>query len=607
MSDQVLGTVTPLDWGVIICYLAVVIGIALVSRKFAVRNLESYFLGGRKMPGWANGFSYAAAALNSDVAPAYIGWTVGTGLFICWFYIGRFGLAFLIGGVLFALFWRRLNLFTSPEFYELRFPGRAGSILRGWIACRSAFIAVVAWSGTGLLGLAKVTGPVIGWDKFQTIAIVVTFVLIYVYLAGYVGVVATDVMHSTVMILASIVLCIFVLVGFGGPAGLYDGVVSTVGAEFLRSTPPISHPELSLMTVIILFIGTGIGYGGDVAPMGGAMEGQRILSSRNGREAVKMYIWTTIILFILLLVLTLPGLAAVALWPDLPTADRAVREEAFGRLLQTYMAPGFLGLALAGLIAAVMSTLSANFNFGSQIVTNDLYRRFIRPDASERHYMIFGRMMLFLICGLAVLVAIKGESIITIAIFMIGLTAAEFTANWAQWWWWRFNSQGRLAASFGGPAIFVFLRLGLTPWLASRGGPVLTEWHAILIAIGLTAILWLTVTLLTPPQDRQVLKDFYLRARPLGFWGPVRRDLGIEDTKLDKSLILSGFGISILGVVWISLGTLFLSNLFVGLYGKAVGLGIPALIVALIFLKLFQWFMSTLISRFDTPIGAAGD
>ncbi|MFA5264778.1 MAG: hypothetical protein WC378_13225 [Opitutaceae bacterium] len=586
-----------LDYLVIGLYMLGTLGIGLYFKRSSGKSMEDFFLGGRRLPGWANGFSLAAACLNSDVAPAYIAWTAGTGLFVCWLYISRFGLALMVGGILFAIFWRKLNLFTSPEFYEMRFPGRIGSLIHIWIAIRSAFIAIVAWSGVGLLGMSKVTEPVFGWSKVQTIVIIVPAVLLYVFTSGYLGVVFTDVFQSLVMIIAGCVLCGFIVYDFHGPAALLKSAVAGGGTEMMNSFPPLDHGELGLVAVIAWFIGTGIGYGGDVAPMSGAMEGQRIFSCRNGREAAKMYIWTEIVLFVLLLTVTLPGLAAVARWPEYHTATRAVRETAFGNLIVTYMPHGLLGLQIAALMAALMSTLSANFNFGAQVVTNDVYKRFMRPQCTDKHYLFVGRMVLFLICGLSVIVALKAESLITVAIFMLGLSSAEYAANWAQWWWWRFNSYSRLAASLGGPLIFLLVRFALAPLLSAHGGPLLSEWYQVLVSIALTTVLWTVVTLLTPPQDEKILMDFYRRAQPLGFWGPIREKLGIKETRQDKTLIATGFGLAVLGTVWIGAVVLGLSNLFVGLYWKMLGFGAVAAVGGWFFFRAFQRFMETLMAR----------
>jgi SSS family solute:Na+ symporter len=153
----------PIDVVIIAGYMAVIIYITWRSRRFAGRSLDNFFLAGRNMPGWMTGFSYAASMLSADSAVAYGGLAVITGVYVCWFYLSRFGIALFLGAVLFAVFWRRLNTFTTLEFYELRFEGRPGTLMRFWLAFRTSLIAMVAWIGISLLALVKISGPVLGW------------------------------------------------------------------------------------------------------------------------------------------------------------------------------------------------------------------------------------------------------------------------------------------------------------------------------------------------------------------------------------------------------------------------------------------------------------
>ena len=404
-------------------YMAALVVMGAVLRRRAGTDMESYFLAGRRMPGWLNGCSYAATCLNADVAPAYTGMTVITGTFICWWYLSRFGLALMIGAVLFAVFWRRLGLVTSPEFYELRFGGRAALTVRTWVALRSAFIAVVAWTGAGLLGMHKVAEPTLGWSLWTTFAVVLPIILFYVLLSGYVGVVISDFFQTLVIIAASLVLLWVVLADFGGPAGLHDALLASFGPEVVSWRPPLRHELLGLLGVIAWTAGTAVGYGGDAAPMSGAMEGQRILSSRDGREAAKMYVWTQVILFFMLLTITLPALGAMVRWPGL--RDGTInRELAYGMLLATYLPAGMLGLAVSGILASIMSTVSSNMNFGAQVFLNDVYKRSIAPAASDRHYLVVGRLVATAIVVLVLVVASTAENVIDIAVFMLGLSSA---------------------------------------------------------------------------------------------------------------------------------------------------------------------------------------
>lgn len=511
------------DYVIIAVYMLGLIGLGLYYRKFAQQSLEHYFLGGRKLKGWISGTSYAVTCMNADVAPAYCGMTVITGIWIYWWYLSRFGLALMIGAILFAVFWRRLKIFTSPEFYELRFSGRTALAMRVWVSVRSAFIAVVAWTAAGLLGMSKVTEALLGWNRWETFAVVLPVILFYVVLSGYMGVVMSDLVQSAVLIGSSLVLMFFVLDDFGGPVGLYQELTTTFGSQVVDWKPPTSHEFLGVVGVIAWTFGTALGYGGDVAPMSGAMEGQRLLSCKNSQEASKMYVWTQVVLFFMLATLTLPALGAMVRWPGLH--DGSINKElAYGLLLGHYLPTGLLGLALVAMLASIMSTVDSNMNFGAQVFINDFYRRIIRRKESMAHYMRVGKVVMFIIMALAVWVATQAQNVIDITVFMLGLSSAEITANWGQWWWWRFNGPARLAASIGGPLIFLFNQFLVFPTFFSLIEDS-TYW-VVLVSMGLTTVLWIVVALLTNPEPEEKLVDFYRTAQPHGLWGPIALKAG---------------------------------------------------------------------------------
>ncbi len=565
-----------IDWAVIGSYFLALVAIGLYYRRFASRSMEDYFLAGRRNSGWANGVSYAAAMMNADVAPAYSGLTAVTGLFICWWYLTRFGLALFIGAMLFAVFWRRLNLFTTPEFYELRFGGLASNIMRTWVAVRSALIAMVAWTGTGLIAMYKIAGPVLGISKTTTLMIVIPIVLLYIGAAGFSGVVATAGLQSLIMFIGSAMLCGIVLYDVGGPAALAHRAQEIAGSQVLQSLPPPEHSVFPLAAAMVYLIGSSIGYGGDTAPLGGAMEGQYLLSSKNTREASKMYIVAEITLFVLLLLVTLPALGAIVDWPGLRdgTLDR---EMAYGLLMAKYLPAGMLGLLFVVMLAAVMSTIGSNLNFGAQVLVSDVYRRYLRPAESDRHYMWIARIATLLILALALLVVYNVNLIFEVAIFMLAFSAAELPANWAQWWWWRFNRWGRLTASFGAPILLLAVRgfggFGEAHRLAFPG--VASDWpwwDQTYLVIAINTVLWITVTLLTPADSREVLERFYLKGRPLGAWGPLRREFDSSESGATRrshsgiGLIAVGLVLALLGAASITLFVLGLSQLYVGIH-----------------------------------------
>ncbi len=572
------------DYVVIVLYLLVLVGFALFMKisKKSGNDTENYFLGGRKIPGWLNGISYAATSMNTDVAPAYSGMTVISGAFIYWWYISRFSIALMIGAVLFAVLWRRLKLITSPEFYEIRFSGDSAVIVRSWVAVRSAFISVVAWTGAGLLGLHKIALPLLGWDMTTTFMVIIPIVLFYVLLSGYIGVVISDFFQTLVIIISSMVLMYLVLQDFSGGEGVLHGtlglknaLVNQFGEGVVSWHPPKSHELLGIIGIIAWVVGSSVGYGGDVAPMSGAMEGQRILSCKNEKEASKMYIWTEITLFLMLTLLTLPALGAMVKWPGLH--DGTINKElAYGMLLNEYLPTGFLGLAVSGILASVMSTISSNMNFGGQVFVNDVYRRLFVKNASEKHYLAIGQYVAVIIVALAIVVAIKAGDVIDIAVFMLGISSAELTANWAQWWWWRFNSKARLAASFGGPLIFIVNKFIVFEYFVDMGDN--TAYVVVLVSMAITFLFWVIVALSTQPEPEEKLIAFYKKARPMGWWGNIPQKAGIEEPAR-PIVIMKGMGIALLGATAISSGTIAINSMYIARW-DVTSFAVPVMIVA---------------------------
>lgn len=575
-----------LDYALMGLYMLFLLGMGLYYRGFAQENMENYFLGGRKMKGWMNGTSYAVTCMNADVAPAYCGMTVITGTFICWWYLSRFGLALMIGGLLFAVCWRRLKIFTSPEFYELRFTGNPAAAMRAWVSFRSAFIAVVAWTGAGLLGLTKVSEVLLGWSRFETFLVVIPIILIYVVLSGYMGVVMSDLIQTAIMIVSSLVLMAMVWADFGGPTGLYQALVTQFGTQVVSWHPPVSHEMLGLVGIIAWTVGTSVGYGGDLAPMAGAMEGQRLLSCRNSREATRMYVWTQVVLFLMLAVLTLPALGAMAKWPGL--YDGSIDKElAYGLLLGHYLPSGLLGLALVAMFASIMSTVDSNMNFGAQVFINDIYRRFIKRGADIQHYMGVGRIVMVAIMGLSLTVALSATNVIDIAVFMLGLSSAELSANWGQWWWWRFNGKARLAASFGGPVVFLLNKyLVFAYWIdAGQDAPYVI----VLSSIALTCLLWIAVALSTKPEPEEKLLAFYRDARPMGWWGPIA--VKVDGASGGGAPIARGLFIALIGAIAVGGGVIGFSGLYVGRWEVVLGGGLVATLLGLLFKQMYAKYM----------------
>lgn len=571
-------------------------------------NEEDYFLAGRKAPGWINGVSYAVTLVNADVAPAYCGMAVVVGLPVAWFYMSRFGLALLLAALLFAVKWRQLGIRTGPEFFSLRFGGRSSRGVRMYSSIYSVCIGTIPWIGAGLLGVHMIFAPLLGIEsKAVTLLLVLPVMVSYVWISGFAGVLATDVMQTGVILAANAGILVAVLWEFGGPTGLAAAIEQRLpehAAEILSLTPVPGHRVFGPLIVGAWAIVSTIGVGGSVA-----FEGQRIFSCKSAREAATVGVWCEIALFAMLALLTLPTLGVLVHHPELYLADPAVRETAYGLLLAEYLPAGFLGLALAALLAAVMSTVAGHINYGSQTLLNDVCRQ-IWPELSDGRAVLWGRLLTLVILALSIAVTSFSDSLVGIAVVVTGLAGSALTFSWGQWWWWRANFWSWCAATIGGPGIYFALGrlLPLTEWWQTEtaAGPAAQQGLDILLAVlamGTTTLLWIGVALATPPESMETLLAFYRRARPLGLWKPVRlawaaqcaQNAPSEATAAPPRLaIVSGIGVAVLGAAWIALATLALSSLTTGMYGKAATLTAMAVPLALAFLALFRWHVRRL-------------
>lgn len=584
------------DIWIVVGYLLLMLGMSLWHRRSAGSNLENFFLGGRKVPGWLNGISYTAALVSPDAATGYGGLGVVTGAFISWWYLSRFGLALFFGGVLFAVFWRRLGLFTSLEFYDLRFPPRAAAAMRLWIAIRTALIAMPAWTGITLLAAFKIMGPAFGLTKTETICLLVPVSFLFVFFSGYKGVVISNLVQMIIFFAGTLTLAVLTLQHFGGAAAMTAALHHTFNSthpEVLQMVPPAQHGVFPLAAAMAWLLGQSIGYGGDAAPMGGAMEGQRILSTRTPAEALTMYVVTALSMFLLLLLVTLPSISAAVIWPELREAG-ADRELVYGKLMKAMLPAGAMGLLVAAMMAATMSTVGDNLNFGSQVLVSDIYRRWFVKHASEKHYLLIGKLGMALILSIAVAVVFNVSIITDVAIFMLQLSAAELPANWAQWWWWRFNGPARMAASFGGALIFCIVVLGprllawfQIPWASQL---LLPWWWQTLLVMTCTTALWITTALLTPPDPSELLLAFYLRAKPLGWW----RKYQLQSRQLPilppLPAILRGIGVAVIGFAATCLLITGLTAAWFGRFGPG---GLLLTGAAGLFFFLGRWQMHT--------------
>ncbi|MEZ6191602.1 MAG: hypothetical protein R3C45_09975 [Phycisphaerales bacterium] len=485
----------------------------------------------------------------------------------------------------------------------LRFGGRMGTFFRVYYSLYSVIVGMIPWIGAGLLGVHMIFGPIFGIEhKATTLLIVLPILIVYVWISGFAGVLVTDVVQTGIILLANAVLLVAVLWQFGGPSHLAEAIQTALpehASDALSIVPVSGHPVMSPILVLAWMLVSTIGAGGNVS-----LEGQRMMSCRTPTDAAKVGIWGELALFAMLMLLTLPTMGAIANHPELYTATPTERETVYGIMLHDYLPVGFLGLALAALLASVMSTIDSHLNYGSQTLVNDVVRQ-AKPDLSQRAGIWVGRGLVLVILTAAVIVTYASDSLIGIAVVLAGMFGSTLAFGWGQWWWWRVNVWSWCTAMIGGPIVYFSLGFGLRawPWWQSR----LQESESVaqgmgmlqaVIAMFATTSLWVIVTLLTKPQDMKTLTRFYRQARPMGMWGPVRDALLAEGGDLPHDtphgLIAGGIGASLIGAAWIALAVLSISELVVGSYINAAVLGVLAIALALVFKRIFRWHVARL-------------
>ncbi len=596
-----------IDAGVVVLYLVASFVFGLRASRMLHSDRESeedYYLAGRGVRGWINGVSHAVTLVNADVAPAYCGMAVVTGLSVAWFYMSRFSLSLLLAAMLFAARWHQLGIRTGPEFFSLRFGGHLSRFARTYTSLYSVSVGTIPWLGAGLLGVHMIFAPIFDVDsKAITLLVVLPVLVSYVWISGYAGVLVTDVLQTIVIVVANIAILVTVLWKFGGPKQLAVAVENALperSSEIMSLLPVWGNAAMGPVVVCAWMLVSTIGVGGSVA-----LEGQRLFSCRSPREAATVGIWSEVALFIMLATLTLPMLGVLAQHPYLYTAEPSVRETSYGILLYEYLPPGLLGLALAALLASVMSTVAGHLNYGSQTLVNDVCRQFF-PNIADRQAVLAGRLLMLVILSLSVAVMWAADSLVGIAVVVSGMFGSTLTFSWGQWWWWRVNIWSWCAATVGGPVVYLALGWLLPhwPWWQEQAAVSASAVQGMamlqaVIAMAVTTTIWFLVALLTPPEEMETLKEFYVRAQPMGIWGPVRRAVEAGHPELHvanapRNLILGGIVVAVVGAISIALCVLAFSGLVVGQYRMAVSLLIIAVPTMMVFRWLFRRHMDRL-------------
>ena len=508
---------TSLDWAIVVVSIVGSFVPALLLARRAGRSTAEFFTSGRAAPWWLVGVSMVATTFSTDTPNLVANLVREGGVAGNWAWW-----AFLLTGMttvfFYARLWRRLGVLTDLEFYELRYSGRPATLVRGFRAIYLGLLFNCVIMASVNLAAAKIANVLLGWPMGQTLLVCSVLNVAFAAVSGLWGVMVTDMIQFGVAMTGSFAAAYFALQQ--PQVGGLDGLFSQIDPGVLRLVPDPSDwgTFVTLLLIPITVQWWSVWYPG-AEPGGGSYVAQRMLASRSERDAVAGTLlfnaahyalrpWPWIIV----------ALASMIVYPTLDAIGRALphvdssligHDMAYPAMLR-FLPTGFLGLMIAGLLAAYVSTISTHLNWGTSYVVHDLYRRFLRPGESERHYVFVGRMVTALLMLLAALLTLVLETARASFDLLLSVGAGTGLLYLLRWFWWRVNAWSEIAAM-----ISSFL-VAAAFFIAGRQGAQIPSHVSLLITIAVTSIVWISVTFLTPPSDEATLVRFYERVRPAG-------------------------------------------------------------------------------------------
>ncbi|MBR9998174.1 MAG: Na+:solute symporter [Cyclobacteriaceae bacterium] len=532
-----------LDWSIVGLFFVIVLSIGWIASRTAGKDTSEFFLGGRGMPWWLLGISMVACTFSADTPNLVTGMVRENGVAKNWAWW-----AFLITGMvtvfIYAKLWRRSNVMTDLEFYEKRYGGKPAAFLRGFRAVYLGLFFNVLIMGTVTLAAIKIGAVMLDLKPWQTVVGASIVVVIYASLGGLKGVIWADFFQYSIAMFGAVLAAVVAVrqPEVGGLRNLLNhpslqGKISFV-PEF---TDPSVYIPLLIIPVAVQW--WAVWYPG-AEPGGGGYIAQRMLAAKNERNAIGATLlfnfahyalrpWPWIIV----------ALASLIIYPDLQSikadfpaiTEQYLRDDVAYPVMLSKLDPGWLGLVVASLIAAYMSTIGTHLNWGSSYLVNDFYKRFFNPTATEKNFVAVGRIstvLLMLFAGLLSLFFLQDATQAFNILLLSG--AGSGLIYLLRWFWWRINAWTEVVAMIVATLSAVVLVFFISDmWLADTFGtfyPLPPDYKAygikalsgtvfpikLIISIVFTTLSWIITTYLTRPEEKKTLEDFYQLTHPGG-------------------------------------------------------------------------------------------
>ena len=543
MSESI--TLHWIDWSIIISYILFSLGVGIYFSKRAASSTEEYFLSGRSLPWWIVGTSMVATTFAADTPLAITEFVRGPGIWQNWFWWNLL-MGSLLSVFLFSRLWRRAEILTDNELLELRYSGKPAAFLRAFKAGYFAILYNFIVMGWVINAMASVVSVMLNMDKWTAVWLCVIIALVYAILSGFWGVVVTDLVQFVIAMFGSIALAIIALNYVGGMEVLLSKLNELLGTDVvtdntLKFIPPIPDTGVATQTFwespfskFLIFI--SVMWWSHHGTDGGGYIIQRMSSAKNERHALLATLWFNIAHYALRVwPWIIVAVVSIVMFPIIPSEYSELGIKAgYPLVMNKLLGPGLKGILIVSFLAAFMSTIDTHLNWGVSYLINDIYKRFFKPNESERHYVLVGKIMTVILMILAAFTALKMQSISKAWEFIFAMGAGIGLVLILRWFWWRVNAWSEITAlatsivitiSFEIIAYFQTINNNLEYSLFGSApsifGMSLQVHHKLMIIVPIAIIAWVTVTFFTEPEPMTKLESFYKRVQPGGWWGPV--------------------------------------------------------------------------------------
>jgi Na+/proline symporter len=533
----------PTDWLIVVASILVSFLPAILLAKRAGSSTAEFFTSGRAAPWWLVGVSMVATTFSTDTPNLVTNFVREKGVANNWSWW-----AFLLTGMMtvffYARLWRRSGVLTDLEFYEIRYSGKPASFVRGFRSIYLGLFFNCVIMATVNLAAVKIANVMLGWPIGKTLLICSVINVAFAATSGLWGVMVTDMIQFGIAMTGSMAAAVYAV--RQPQVGGLSGLVERIPPDTLGLVPDFGDWGLTLTVMVIPLTVQwwSVWYPGS-EPGGGSYIAQRMLASKTEADALKGTLffnfahyalrpWPWIIV----------ALSSMLVFPELSDIARAFpyvdpkligHDMAYPAMLK-FLPTGWLGLMVAGLLAAYVSTLSTHLNWGTSYLVHDFYRRFVTPDASEKHYVLVGRFVTALLMLLAALLTLILDSARASFQLMMSIGAGTGLLYLLRWFWWRVNAWSEIAAMTSSFLIAVAF------FVAVKTGSTIPSHISLLITVGATTVVWIVVTYLTRPTDRQTLVSFYKLVRPAGpGWTTVRAESGVGASPDSLPMALVGW------------------------------------------------------------------